>query len=153
MADLSPPEQYERGPASIACVIQAAARQRVPANMLLAIASIEGGKNGEVARNKNGTADLSHFQINSDTFAREVAPLGVKLDDVLWRGCLNAEIAAYLLAKRLGENDTDDYWSRAANYHSKTPEFNAIYRRKLVALSTEWARWLQTNYSVNVTYR
>lgn len=144
---------YAFKPASTECVIQAATKQGVPANVLLAIASIEAGKNGQVVRNTNGTADISHFQINTATYRSELAPYGVTLHDLQWRGCYNAELAAYLLSKRLNESGRQDFWTKAANYHSKTPKYNSIYRRKLVALSTEWARWIQTTYSADVSYR
>jgi hypothetical protein len=155
MVDLSstPEDFYAFRPATVECVIQAAMKQHVPANVLLALASIEGGKNGQVVHNTNGTDDISHFQVNTATFRRELQPYGVTMRDLQWRGCYNAEVAAYLLGKRLREPGSQDFWTRAANYHSKTPKYNAIYRKKLVALSTEWARWLQTTYSVKVFYR
>ena len=156
MAASAPPPNdfYAFRPATVECVIEAANKQAVPANLLLALASIEGGKNGQMVVNTNGTRDVSHFQINTATFQAELAPYGVSLNDLQWRGCYNAEVAAFLLKKRLSEKGNTDFWVKAANYHSRTPRFNAIYRKKLVALSTEWARWLQKNYtSVNITYR
>lgn len=155
MADLgiSQDDFYAVKPATVECVIQAAAKREVPANVLLALASIEGGKNGQLVRNENGTSDVSHFQINTATYRAELAPLGVALHDLQWRGCYNAELAAYLLRKRLLEPGQQDFWTKAANYHSKTPKYNAVYRKKLVALSTEWANWIQTTYSVSVSYR
>jgi hypothetical protein len=146
-------EFYSFQPATTTCVVQAAAKQRVPANVLLAIASIEGGANGQVVPNANGTADISHFQINTATYRAELAPYGISLRDLQWRGCYNAEIAAYLLSKRLRDNGDQDFWTKAANYHSRTPKFNAVYRQKLIALSTEWANWLKSNYSaIQVSY-
>lgn len=151
---LPPNDFYAFRPATVECVIEAANKQAVPANLLLALASIEGGKNGQEVLNTNGTRDISHFQINTSTFQTELAPHGVLLKDLQWRGCYNAEVAAFLLKKRLSEPGSADFWVKAANYHSRTPRYNAIYRKKLMALSTEWARWLQTNYAaVNVTYR
>jgi hypothetical protein len=156
MVDLTPPADrfYAVGPATVECVVEAAARQSVPANVLLAIASIEGGKNGQQVGNGNGTQDMSHFQINTATYKAELAPFGVRVQDVQWRGCYNAELAAYLLRKRLGEKGKD-FWIKAANYHSKTPRFNEIYRKKLVVLSTQWAAWLEFKYSAYTvkTYR
>lgn len=154
VATTPPDDFYAFKPATVECVMEAAAKQGVPANLLLALASIEGGKNGQVVRNNNGSADISHFQINTATFKRELEPFGVKLYDLQWRGCYNAEIAAWLLKKRIAEPGDQDFWTKAANYHSRTPKFNAIYRRKLVVLSTEWANWLQQTYSaINVSYR
>jgi len=145
------PDFYAFKPATVECVVQAATKRNVPANVLLAIASIEDGKNGQLVRNKNGTVDISHFQINSATFRSELAPYGVSMTDLQWRGCYNAEVAAFILGKRLNEPGKQDFWTKAANYHSKTPQFNAVYKKKLVMLSSEWASWLQHTYSaVNI---
>ena len=156
MVDLNLPnaDTFVFGPATVECVIQAAGRRKVPANVLLGIASIEGGKNGQMVRNKNGSFDVAHFQINTSTYRIELAPHGVKLRDLQWKGCYNAEMAAFLLSKRLNEANRQDFWTKAANYHNRKPEFNSVYRKKLVALSTEWASWLQHSYSVvNVSYK
>jgi hypothetical protein len=156
MADLNATNYdfYAYRPATVQCVVEAAVKRGVPANVLLAVASIEHGKNGQMVRNANGSYDISHFQINTSTFRAELQPYGVKLEDLQWRGCYNAEIAGFLLAKRLNEPGTGDFWTKAANYHSKTPKYNLIYRTKLIQLSTEWANWLRYTYSaVNVSYR
>ncbi len=47
-------EFYATKPATIECVVEAANRQGVPANVLLAISSIEYGRNGQLVKNKNG---------------------------------------------------------------------------------------------------
>jgi hypothetical protein len=120
----------------------AARQQNVPSNILLAIASNEGGANGQMVANANGSFDISHFQINTDTWLRELAPYGVQLADLRWRGCYNAVVAAFILHNRL-EEPGEDFWSKAANYHSRRPPFNLQYRIKLMLLSVEWARWLQ----------
>lgn len=158
MADLNASHNdfYAFGPATVECVVQAAAKRQVPANVLLGLATVEDGKNGQTVRNTNGTYDISHFQINTRTFKSELQPYGVKLTDLQWRGCYNAELAAYLLARHLNDPKSQhkDFWTRAANYHSKTPRFNAIYRKKLISASTGWANWLRFNYSdVKITYK
>lgn len=137
---------YAPGPATVACVVQAAQRQRVPPAVLLAIGSIEGGRNGQAVRNRNGSLDLGHFQINTGTWARELAPYGVAQRDLLSRGCYNAEVAAYLLARRLAESGGADFWTRAANYHSRTPALNTKYQERLRSLSERWSAWLQAAY-------
>jgi hypothetical protein len=153
MLEMPAADTYPYGPATVECVLQAAAQQAVPPNVLLAIASREAGKNGQIVPNKNGSFDLSHFQINTDTWQRELAPLGVRLWDLQWRGCYNAAAAAFILRRRLAEPG-DDFWRKAANYHSRTPQFNSQYQVKLMLLSVEWARWLQNIYStVHILYR
>ncbi|MEM8515171.1 hypothetical protein RCH14_004531 [Massilia sp. MP_M2] len=158
MADLNAAQNdfYAFRPATVECVVQAAKKVRVPANVLLALATVEGGKNGQTVRNTNGTYDISHFQINTSTYKSELQPHGVKLADLQWRGCYNAEIAGYLLSRHLNDkrSQNKDFWTRAANYHSKTPRFNAIYREKLINASTGWANWLSHKYSdVKITYK
>ncbi|UXI68327.1 transglycosylase SLT domain-containing protein [Tahibacter amnicola] len=135
---------YAYKPASVACVIEAARRQRVPANILLAIATIESGRNGQRVTNKNGTQDIGHFQINSIHWRGDLAV--VAQEDAAWRGCYNAELAAWILHRHLADPAEPDYWTRAANYHSRTPRFNAIYRGKLVPLAQRWGEWLRAHH-------
>ncbi len=141
-----PTDFYGRHPATIECVIAAANKQRVPANVLLALASIEAGKNGQVVTNKNGTVDISHFQINSSNWDRGGAFArypSITKEAVRWRGCYNAELAAWLLHQHLVADADADFWTRAANYHSKTPKYNTEYRAKLIPLAIRWGKWLQ----------
>ena len=147
---------YKIGPADVDCVVSAAKRQRVPVNILLAIASVEGGKNGQFVTNTNGSRDLGHFQINTIHWTQKglfaAYPLITKFD-VAWRGCYNAEIAAWILRIYIEENSTQDYWTRVANYHSKIPKFNAAYRKKLIPYAIRWGYWLEQHYNVSVTQK
>jgi soluble lytic murein transglycosylase-like protein len=138
------PPHYK--PATINCVVHAANYQGVPANVLLAIGSVEGGKNGQAVRNKNGTYDLGHMQINTSTYKAEIAKYGISMDDVRFDGCKNVEIAAYLLKKRLSESNGQDFWTKVANYHSKTPMYNTIYKEKIQPRANKWGQWLQSQY-------
>ena len=133
-------------PANIPCIIKAANYQGVPANVLLAIGSMENGKNGQAVQNKNGTYDLGHMQINTSTYKGEIAKFGVSMKDVQWDGCKNVEIAAFLLKKRLSENPDQDFWTRVANYHSKTPIYNTRYKEKIKPLAERWGSWLESQY-------
>lgn len=143
---------YRVGPADVSCVIQAAIKHGVPANILLALSSVEGGKNGQFVLNKNGSYDMGHFQINTIHFSGGEVFGKIDKNDAAWRGCFNAELAAMLLQKRLTAPGTADYWVRVANYHSATPKYNAIYRSKLIPLAARWGKWLQVNYQTSVSY-
>lgn len=141
------------GPATIDCVLEAATRQNVPANVLLAIGSIERGKNGQYVRNTNGTYDLGHFQINSMHFK----PRGlfhnhpqITPELVAQHGCYNAELAAWMVRRAIEYSKKDNFWNRVADYHSATPKFNRIYTKKLIAYSRDWADWLAHNYPQRV---
>ena len=135
-------------PATIPCVIAAAQRRSVPANVLLGIASIEMGANGDRLKNSNNSVDLGHFGINSIHFrpGEPLAEAGVRPEDVARNGCYNAEVAAWLLAGHLRAKRGADFWVWAANYHSATPKHNAIYRKKLIRFADQWGRWLQYQY-------
>lgn len=139
---------YGHRPATIECVIEAAQRQGVPANVLLALASSEMGANGDRLNNTNKSIDLGHFGINTIHFkpGEPLAEAGIKPEDVANRGCYNAEIAAWLLARHLRAQRGENFWVWAANYHSRTPHLNAIYRKKLVRFAEQWGRWLQHRY-------
>lgn len=148
---------YSYRSASIDCVIEAARKQNVPANVLLALASIESGKNGQYVGNENGSRDIGHFQINTihwgakGKFAKYPS---ITKEDVAWRGCYNAELAAWLLRDAIEEKTGQDYWTRAANYHSKTKKYNTVYRSKLIPLAKQWGDWLQRRYDqVSVSYQ
>ena len=43
-------------------------------------------------------------------------------------------------------NDKGDLWTKAANYHSRTPRFNAVYRADLMRRATRWADWLEARF-------
>ena len=143
---------HQIGPATIPCVITAAVRHGVPANVLLALASLEGGKNGQLVRNTNGSYDVGHFQINTIHFGEKGVFNHIRKDDAAWRGCFNAEMAAWFLRQRLDAPTGGDYWARVATYHSATPKYNSIYRSKLIPLSARWGRWLQANYTTSTSY-
>jgi len=145
-----PDDFYAIRPATVDCVVHAAWKQGVPANVLLALATIEGGKNGQFVDNANGSQDIGHFQINSihwkpgGHFASQPS---IRKQDVAWRGCYNAELAAWLLKQHINASTGQDFWIRAANYHSRTPEHNERYRRKLIPLAARWANWLEQRYA------
>ena len=145
VADMPPLEQ-ER----ILCSISSAVKYAVPANIVLAVAEKEGGKPGQWVRNTNGTHDVGAMQFNT-AYLRDLARYGIAADDVVAAGCYAFELAAWRLRKHL-RNDQGDLWTRAANYHSRTPRFNAVYRTDLMKKAAKWADWLEARFvTVDVT--
>ncbi|MEA9392211.1 conjugal transfer protein TrbN [Acerihabitans sp. TG2] len=150
---------YGVRPATISCVVKASQKQGVPANVLLALSSLERGKNGQFVKNTNGSIDLGHFQINTTNWDKKTGlfagRLSISHEDVALRGCYNAELAAWLLRQRINEDTGQDYWTRVANYHSKTKQYNDIYKKKLIPLVVQWGKWLQRNRNneLAVTYK
>ena len=152
---------YDYRPADIDCVIEAAAKQGIPSNVLLAIASIESGRNGQFVKNTNGSLDIGHFQINTIHWRNTKHRKGmfanypkITPEEVAWRGCYNAELAAWMIRKKIDESNGQDFWTRVANYHSYTNGFNTIYKNKLIPLSIQWGDWLRNKYSTtSVSYK
>lgn len=136
-----PPHLHER----VVCSIAAAARYDVPANLILAVAEQEGGKPGQWVRNVNGTHDVGAMQFNTAYLATDLARYGITPADVAAPGCYAYELASWRLRSHL-RNDKGDLWTRAANYHSRTPTYNAAYRSQLMQRAAKWAVWLGARF-------
>lgn len=141
IANLQPDEIKER----VMCSVVAAVKYDVPANIVLAVAELENGKPGQYVRNANGTCDVGPLQFNTDYLA-DLAKYGITPEDVANTGCYPYELAAWRLRGHI-RGDTGDVWTRAANYHSRTPKYNAIYRAKLIRAAGKWADWLAQRFN------
>ena len=145
VADL-PPQLQERA----VCSITAAVKYQIPANIVLAVAEKEAGKPGQWMRNANGTHDVGPMQFNT-AYLRDLAGYGITPDDVAAAGCYAFDLAAWRLRQHI-KKDRGDLWTRAANYHSRTPQYNATYRADLLVKSRRWADWLEARFvTVEVT--
>lgn len=138
-ADMPAPMQ-ER----VVCSVVAAARYEVPANIVLAVAEKEGGKPGQWVKNTNGTYDVGSMQINTD-YLKDLSKYGITASDVAVEGCYPYNLAAWRLRGHI-KNDEGDIFTRAANYHSRTPKYNNIYRADLISIASKWAKWLDQHY-------
>lgn len=134
-ADL-PPIWQER----IVCSIAAGERFGVPAAVMLAVATQEGGQPGLVRSNANGTYDLGSMQLNTAWLA-SLARYGVPARAALATGCYSYQLAAWRIRNHI-LRDHGDYWTRVANYHSHTPAFNAPYRAQIMVAARRWNAWL-----------
>ncbi|MCW5597601.1 MAG: conjugal transfer protein TrbN [Nitrosomonas sp.] len=139
MIDL-PPEMQER----VVCSITAAIKYEIPANILLAIAEKEGGKPGQWVRNSNGTHDVGSLQFNT-AYLQDLSRYGITADHVAQAGCYPYDLAAWRVRQHI-QNDRGDIWTKAANYHSKTPKYNSKYRADLIARAVKWADWLEERF-------
>ena len=145
VADL-PPQLQER----VVCSITAAVKYQIPANIVLAVAEKEAGKPGQWVRNTNGTHDVGPMQFNT-AYLRDLAGYGITPADVAAAGCYAFDLAAWRLRQHI-KKDRGDLWTRAANYHSRTPQYNATYRADLLVKSGRWADWLEARFvTVDVT--
>ncbi|HEY2257052.1 MAG TPA: transglycosylase SLT domain-containing protein [Variovorax sp.] len=133
----APPQLHER----LACSIVASIKYQVPPNILLAIAEQEGAKPGQWVANTNGTYDVGAMQFNT-AYLSDLRKYGISAADVAKAGCYAYDLAAWRLQGHL-RHDSGDIWTRAANYHSRTPQYNASYRADLVRKAAKWNSWLQ----------
>lgn len=135
-------------PATIECVLESAIRRNVPANVLLAIGQHEAGKEGSALPNSNGTFDLGRTGVNT-THLVELEKYGVRQSTakyyLMYDGCYNYEMAAFLLRRHL-EGCKQDFWTCVANYHSKTPSKNARYKKLIMPLAKKWEQYLSIRY-------
>lgn len=135
-----PPALHER----VTCSIAASVEYRMPANILLAVAEKEGGRPGQWVANTDGTHDVGAMQFNTK-YLRDLARYGITAADVAQPGCYPYRVAAWRIRLHL-KNDSGDIWRRAANYHSRTPDKNAIYRADLKLKALKWAAWLDGKF-------
>jgi hypothetical protein len=141
-----PPQLQER----VVCSIAAAVKYEVPANIVLAVAEKEAGKPGQWVRNTNGTHDVGPMQFNT-SYLGDLARYGITADDVAAAGCYAYDLAAWRIRGHL-KKDKGDLWTRAANYHSRTPRYNAVYRKDLRVKAAKWVDWLEARFvTVDVT--
>ena len=126
------------------CSIIAAVKYDVPANIVLAVVEIENGRPGHWVQNRNGSHDVGPMQFNT-AYLADLARYGITPEDVAKPGCYPYELATWRLRGHIRQ-DKGDLWTRAANYHSRTPQHNVKYRVKLVRAAQRWAVWLSQRF-------
>jgi hypothetical protein len=58
------------------------------------------------------------------------------------------QLAAWRLRGHLTK-DEGDIWTRAANYHSRTPKYNARYRYQIMRKALRWNQWLGKQFNTH----
>jgi hypothetical protein len=117
------------------CIADAAARQRVNAEVLRAIGWQESRlQPSALARNADGSIDVGAFQINSIHLV-ELARYGVDRA-ALADGCMSAEVAAWHYRRQIErEGDT---WRAVGAYHSRTAARAAWYANRIATILMQW---------------
>ena len=117
-----------------ACLLLAAQNYAVPPAALVGIYHVEGGKVGQQVRNKNGSYDLGPMQINTIWMPELAKKWGVSESHAKkWvrdDPCTNVGVAAWILRGHLKE--TRNVKQAIAHYHSRTPKFGNVYRKKVI---------------------
>lgn len=137
-----PPNMEER----VVCSITAAIKYEIPANLMLAVAEKENGPVGKSVRHANGSVDVGAMQFNVNYLKELNKKYGITAEDAAQSGCYPYDLAAWRIRGHL-RNDAGDIWTRASNYHSRTPSFNSLYRTDLVKKAEKWGGWLSERFS------
>ncbi|GBQ46958.1 lytic transglycosylase domain-containing protein [Komagataeibacter europaeus] len=109
-----------------------------PANILPSIHSVEGGKVGTIAHNKNGTDDLGFMQVNSSWLPALVEGTGLPASTLRTRliqdPCFNIAMAGSILDLYRQEAH-GDVWRAVGFYHSHTPPLGLGYQAQVLNAS------------------
>jgi soluble lytic murein transglycosylase-like protein len=115
-------------PGKAACFEEAASRYQVPSVLLKAISRVESAGNpSALNRNKDGSFDIGHMQINS-RWLPKLSHFGISRDQ-LWDPCTNTLVGAWILAQnvqRIGYS-----WSAVGAYNAASPVMRDRYARKI----------------------
>jgi len=117
------------------CFEQAAARYGVPEDLLRAISHVESRGNPSARnKNKNGSTDIGHMQINS-YWLPILAKHGITKSQLM-NACTNTHVGAWILANNISHMGYR--WEAVGAYNSKNPARAASYTRKVaVALHAQ----------------
>jgi soluble lytic murein transglycosylase-like protein len=114
-----------------ACFDEAAARYRLPVSLLQAISRVESaGRPDAINRNKNGSYDIGHMQINSGWLPL-LKRYGIE-ERMLFDACTNTHVGAWILAQsvaKLGYN-----WDAIGAYNAASPQKRLRYAWKVAAV-------------------
>jgi len=114
--------------ASAACFEEAAARYKVPVELLKAISTVE--SNGNISAtnsNKNGSVDFGHMQIN-DWWLPKLEPYGITKEKLM-EPCTNTYVGAWILAQSIATHGFT--WNAVGAYNATSEYKRLIYARKV----------------------
>lgn len=116
--------------AASVCLDMAAQHFNIPAQILSAVLSVEGGAPGLRKRNANGSYDMGPMQINS-SWLPELSRRGISEEAVTQDYCTNILVGSWILARELKRSgalfNTAEFWQAVGRYNSATPQHNARY--------------------------
>lgn len=118
-----------------ACFEEAATRYQVPVALLKAISKIESSGNPRaINRNRDGSYDIGHMQINS-RWLPVLSKHGIREVD-LWDACTNTHVGAWVLAgniRRYGYT-----WEAIGAYNAASPDKRIVYAHKVAQVLKKW---------------
>lgn len=116
------------GVGNSACFEEAAARYGVPAPLLKAISRVESaGRPNAVHKNRNGTLDIGHMQINTG-WLPVLKRYGITQQQ-LFDPCTNTYVGAWILAQNIAKFGYN--WDAIGAYNAVSPNKRRAYAQKI----------------------
>ncbi|MGH8159368.1 MAG: lytic transglycosylase domain-containing protein [Rhodanobacter sp.] len=110
-------------------------------DLIVAVRMAEGGTEGHVSRNANGSIDIGPMQINS-VHLPLLASYGITYNALLNDTCQNIVVGAWILHSEIKAAPT--LWAAIGNYNSRTPTYNRRYQLRIWdSLQKVWASRLR----------
>jgi len=120
----------------LACMLATAQFYHLPPRVLPSIQAVEGGFDGAIHPNRNGTDDLGVMQINTQWVQPIAAyahmPPTAVHDRLVNDDCFNIAAAGLILRSYIVETH-GDLMQAIGNYHSHTQALNQSYQAKVWA--------------------
>lgn len=146
-----PPHVPSYMQAAVSCAFEVGPRYGVPVNLVIAVAEVEGARPHTVKKNSDGSLDVGRMQINSIHFD-DLAQYGITPQHLMEPGCYPVELATWMIARHM-QGCKADLWTCVARYHSKTPQNNIEYQRKLIPAAARWSQWVRQHFPAATEFR
>ncbi|HQT84359.1 MAG: lytic transglycosylase [Acidiphilium sp. 37-64-53] len=119
----------------LACMALVASIYHLPPRVLPSIAVVEGGINGSINHNVNGSDDLGVMQVNTiwlPALSRYTGlPASLVKTRLTTRPCFNIAAAGAILRTYLAQDD-EHLMQAVGDYHSHTAPLNHAYQIKVL---------------------
>ena len=119
----------------LACMVAVSAALNLPPRVLPSIQAVEGGNNGLVRMNVNGSEDLGLMQVNSVWLSALTRDTGLSRESVrdklVHDGCFSIAAAGAIIRFHLRES-RGDLLAAVGNYHSRTLLRHKIYINRVI---------------------
>lgn len=114
--------------ANAACFDDAAKRYQIPVELLKAISTVESNGNpNAINRNKGGSVDYGHMQVN-DWWLPKLAAYGITKENIT-DPCINTNVGAWILAQSIASHGLT--WKAIGAYNATTDFKRLVYARKV----------------------
>lgn len=125
-----PPLITDLPPVHQMCIYQTAQDYNIPPMALMAIWAVEGGKNGESVKNKDGSSDYGVFQINTFWVNKFSKWFNINKEIIRDNFCMNVRAAGYIIRYSINFKK-GNFWDGIGMYHSMNSNKAHNYKLKV----------------------